>query len=108
VPDRAGFEAFYAAHLPRVVRACALVLLDRGDAEDVAAEVFARLWSHWGQIHGQDLPEAWRDIPFRAWWILFLDSGRAFYLFVAIGDGVTAELRDQAWAVADSLAFAEG
>jgi RNA polymerase sigma-70 factor, ECF subfamily len=54
VPDRAGFEAFYAAHLPRVARACALVLLDRGDAEDVAAEAFARLWSHWGQIHGQD------------------------------------------------------
>jgi RNA polymerase sigma-70 factor (ECF subfamily) len=54
VPDRAGFEAFYAAHLQRVVRACALVLLDRGDAEDVAAEAFARLWSHWGQIHGED------------------------------------------------------
>jgi RNA polymerase sigma factor (sigma-70 family) len=54
VPDRAGFEAFYAAHLPRVVRACALVQLDRGDAEDVAAEAFARLWSHWSQIHGED------------------------------------------------------
>ena len=54
MPDRAGFEAFYAAHLSRVVRACALVLLDRGDAEDVAAEAFARLWSHWGQIHGED------------------------------------------------------
>lgn len=54
MPDRAGFEAFYAGHLPRVVRACALVLLDRGDAEDVAAEAFSRLWSHWGQIHGDD------------------------------------------------------
>jgi RNA polymerase sigma-70 factor, ECF subfamily len=54
VPDRAGFEAFYAGHLPRVVRACALVLLDRGDAEDVAAEAFARLWSQWGQMHGDD------------------------------------------------------
>jgi RNA polymerase sigma-70 factor, ECF subfamily len=31
-----------------------LVLLDRGDAEDVAAEAFGRLWSHWGQIHGED------------------------------------------------------
>src|SRR5918994_1900608 len=40
--------------MPRVVRACALVLLDRGEAEDVAAEAFARLWSHWGQIHGED------------------------------------------------------
>lgn len=52
--DRVGFEAFYAEHLSRVVRACALVLLDRGDAEDVAAEAFGRLWSHWGQIHGVD------------------------------------------------------
>lgn len=54
VPDRAGFEAFYGANLPRIVRACTLVLLDRGEAEDVAAEAFARLWSHWGQIHGED------------------------------------------------------
>jgi RNA polymerase sigma-70 factor (ECF subfamily) len=54
VADRAGFEAFYAAHLLGVVRACALVLLDRAEAEDVAAEAFARLWSHWGQIHGED------------------------------------------------------
>ena len=37
-----------------MVRACALVLLDRAEAEDVAAEAFARLWSHWGQIHGED------------------------------------------------------
>jgi RNA polymerase sigma-70 factor (ECF subfamily) len=54
VPDRAGFEAFYVANLPRIVRACSLVLLDRGEAEDVSAEAFARLWSHWGQIHGED------------------------------------------------------
>lgn len=54
MPDRGGFEAFYGAHLPRIVRACTLVLLDRGEAEDVAAEAFARLWSHWGQIHGED------------------------------------------------------
>jgi RNA polymerase sigma-70 factor, ECF subfamily len=54
VADRAGFEAFYGANLPRIVRACSLVLLDRGEAEDVSAEAFARLWSHWGQIHGED------------------------------------------------------
>lgn len=52
--DRAGFEAFYAGHQPRVMRACALVLLDRTEAEDVAAEAFARLWSHWSQIHGEE------------------------------------------------------
>lgn len=52
--DRAGFEAFYAGHVQRVTRACALVLLDRHEAEDVASEAFARLWSHWGQIRGED------------------------------------------------------
>jgi RNA polymerase sigma-70 factor (ECF subfamily) len=30
------------------------VLLDRGEAEDVASEAFGRLWSRWGQIHGED------------------------------------------------------
>ena len=53
----------------------------------------------------KDLPEPWRSAPFRAWWIPFQDSGRAFYLFVAIGNEATPELRDEAWAVADSLAF---
>ena len=39
MPDRAGFEAFYGAHLPRIVRACTLVLLDRGEAsEDIYRE----------------------------------------------------------------------
>jgi len=52
--DRAGFEGFYREHLPRIVRACALVLLDRGLAEEVAAEAFARLWSRWPQIQGDD------------------------------------------------------
>jgi hypothetical protein len=56
VPDRAGFEAFYAAHLPRLVR----------------------------------------------------DAGRAFYLFVAIGNDAPAALREQTWQVADSLSFLPG
>jgi RNA polymerase sigma-70 factor (ECF subfamily) len=54
VADRAAFEGFYRSNLARVVRACALVLLDRQGAEDVAAEAFARLWSKWGQIEGED------------------------------------------------------
>lgn len=52
--DRAGFEGFYREHLPRIVRACALVLLDRGLAEEVAAEAFARLWARWGAIKSED------------------------------------------------------
>jgi RNA polymerase sigma-70 factor, ECF subfamily len=54
VADRAAFEGFYRSNLARVVRACALVLLDRQGAEDVAAEAFARLWSRWGQIESED------------------------------------------------------
>jgi RNA polymerase sigma factor (sigma-70 family) len=54
VPDAAGFEAFYRENLARIVRACALVTLDVAMAEDVAAEAFARLWSRWGQIRGED------------------------------------------------------
>lgn len=45
------------------------------------------------------------DIPFRAWWIPFRDSGRGFYLFVAVGNDATPELREQVWEVANSLVF---
>jgi RNA polymerase sigma factor (sigma-70 family) len=51
VADRSAFEGFYREHLARVIRACRLVLLDRAEAEDVAAEAFARLWSKWGSIN---------------------------------------------------------
>jgi RNA polymerase sigma factor (sigma-70 family) len=51
VADRAEFAGFYREHLARVIRACRLVLLDRAEAEDVAAEAFARLWSRWGSIN---------------------------------------------------------
>lgn len=54
VADRDAFEGFYRERYARVVRACTLVLVDRSAAEDVAAEAFARLWSHWGQIHDDD------------------------------------------------------
>jgi hypothetical protein len=61
--------------------------------------------SIYGCRPSEELPEAWRDAPFRAWWIPFEDAGRAFYLFVAIGTDATPGLRQQAWAVADSLSF---
>jgi RNA polymerase sigma factor (sigma-70 family) len=53
VADRSAFDGFYRANLARVIRACRLVLLDRVEAEDVAAEAFARLWSRWGAIHDE-------------------------------------------------------
>lgn len=52
--DRASFESFYREHLARVVRACALVTLNPGIAEEIAAEAFARLWAHWSQIRDED------------------------------------------------------
>ena len=52
--DQRAFEGFYRANVTRVVRACALVTLDRSTAEDVAAEAFTRLWAHWGQIRDED------------------------------------------------------
>jgi hypothetical protein len=52
-----------------------------------------------------DLPDDARNVPFRGWWIPFQDSGRGFYLFVAIGNEATPELREEVWAVADSLVF---
>jgi RNA polymerase sigma factor (sigma-70 family) len=54
MPDAAGFEGFYRENLARIVRACALVTLDRFVAEEVAAEAFARLWSRWGLIRSDD------------------------------------------------------
>jgi len=50
VPDAASFEAFCREIFARIVRACALVTLDRALAEDVAAESFARLWARWGPV----------------------------------------------------------
>ena len=42
---------------------------------------------------------------FQAWWTIFEDHGRGFYLFVAIGNDASPELVEQTWAVADSLRF---
>jgi hypothetical protein len=45
------------------------------------------------------------DYPSTWWWIPFIDQGRAFSLFVAIGSDAGTRTEDQAWAVADSLSF---
>ncbi len=54
MPDAAGFEAFYRENFARIVRACVLMTLDSALAEDIAAVSFARLWSRWAAIHGDD------------------------------------------------------
>ena len=45
------------------------------------------------------------DVPFDAYWTPFIDAGRGFYLFVAIGRDASPQTVDEAWAVADSLRF---
>jgi RNA polymerase sigma-70 factor, ECF subfamily len=47
------FLPIYRAHLPRILRYCAFRLGSRPDAEDVAAETFARLLSHGGPSSGE-------------------------------------------------------
>jgi RNA polymerase sigma-70 factor, ECF subfamily len=54
VVDQVDFEGFYREHLPRVMRACALVTLDPSAAEEVAAEAFSRLWAAWDRIEDED------------------------------------------------------
>jgi RNA polymerase sigma-70 factor, ECF subfamily len=54
-----GFEAFYAAGFARVVGQVALVTGDRGEAEDVTQEAFARASLRWARVCRYDLPEAW-------------------------------------------------
>jgi RNA polymerase sigma-70 factor (ECF subfamily) len=52
--DAAGFETFYRDNLARIVRACALVTLDRALAEDIADEAFTKAWCRWETIQNQD------------------------------------------------------
>jgi RNA polymerase sigma factor (sigma-70 family) len=54
MPDTTGFERFYRENFTRIVRACALITLDRSLAEELAAEAFARTWSRWGVIQSED------------------------------------------------------
>jgi RNA polymerase sigma factor (sigma-70 family) len=54
VADREGFERFFRARYPQLVKACALVTLDVAAAEEIAAEAFSRLWPRWGQMHDDD------------------------------------------------------
>jgi RNA polymerase sigma-70 factor, ECF subfamily len=52
--EAAGFEDFYRTDLARIVRACALVTLDRALAEDIVDESFTRVWSKWGAIQNDE------------------------------------------------------
>ena len=51
------FEEFAATRMPGVLRFAAVLTGDRADAEDLAQEVLARVYSRWGRIGGLDRPD---------------------------------------------------
>jgi len=59
VADDAGFDAFYQACYPRLLKQVALVTGDLATAEDVLQEAFARAGPRWQRLRAYDLPEAW-------------------------------------------------
>ncbi|CAN5209379.1 hypothetical protein BH20ACT24_BH20ACT24_22650 [soil metagenome] len=52
------FTEFYKASFPQVIRASS-GLVDRDDAFDVAQEAFARTWSRWSGVRGNEVPVAY-------------------------------------------------
>ena len=64
--DSADFDAFYLATVRRVVLYLYAAGGDRGEAQDLAQEAFARAWQHWGKVSGYEDPEAWvRTVAWR-------------------------------------------
>lgn len=54
-----AFEAFYGDCKDRVLRAVIASTGDAHDAEDCAAEAFARAYSRWSEVSGCRSPAAW-------------------------------------------------
>lgn len=52
--DQDRFEPFFEKRYAQLVRACFLVLLDRGKAEEVASEAFTVLWQRWPDLANED------------------------------------------------------
>jgi RNA polymerase sigma factor (sigma-70 family) len=53
------FAEFYAAAWPRLLRPMVLITADRGDAEDVLQEAFAKAATNWTAVSRLDEPAAW-------------------------------------------------
>ncbi len=61
-----GFDAFYAARAPGLVRQLHAMTGDLGLAQDVVQEAFARAWQRWATVGGYDDPAAWvRQVAWR-------------------------------------------
>jgi RNA polymerase sigma-70 factor (ECF subfamily) len=82
---QAQYAQLYQGHYPRVVGLCRLLLADAHEAEDVAQEVFIKLWQAW---QTETRPMAWepwlsrvtvnacRDRRRSGWWKWWRATGR--------------------------------
>lgn len=57
--EEGGFSAFCEREYPAIVGALSLWCGDRGLAEEVASEAFARAYRDWGRVGYLDAPGAW-------------------------------------------------
>lgn len=57
--EEGGFSAFCEREYPIIVGALSLWCGDRGLAEEVASEAFARAYRDWGRVRDLDAPGAW-------------------------------------------------
>jgi RNA polymerase sigma-70 factor, ECF subfamily len=53
------FEAFFDRNYPPTLRAVALAIGDRGRAEDLTQEAFARAFRRWSSVSALERPVAW-------------------------------------------------
>ncbi|MFG1996711.1 SigE family RNA polymerase sigma factor [Actinoplanes sp. NPDC048988] len=102
----ADFDAFYIATVRRVVLYLYAAGGDRGDAQDIAQEAFARAWQHWPKVSGYEDPEAWvRTVA----WRLSLNRWRGLRRWLAArsrlgpGDEATGGPSPDRVAVVDAL-----
>lgn len=54
-----GFDAFYAATAPAVVRQVFALTGDLAEAQDCVQEAYARAWQRWASVQKYDAPTAW-------------------------------------------------
>ena len=54
-----SYTQLFRAEYPTVLRGVFLVLNDRGRAEDITQEAFAKLYAHWRRVSAYDRPDAW-------------------------------------------------
>ena len=57
--DTAAFEALYARYRARVARHLVRIVRDRAAADDLAQDVFLRVWTHAERWEGRGAPAAW-------------------------------------------------